>query len=152
MKRAALLFSLIALSFVSCQDLADKFKKKVAENVPGIEKDIVKIEELVKDMASDGSNTISWLRYPSISPDGSEIAFSFMGDIYITSVNGGYARSLTSSSSFESSPVWSNDGKNIAFLSDRHGNHDVFIISVNGGEAKRLTHHSANDIPLTFSP
>ncbi|HQN74136.1 MAG TPA: peptidase S41, partial [bacterium] len=31
-------------------------------------------------------------------------------------------------------------------------NHDVFIISVNGGEAKRLTHHSANDIPLTFSP
>ncbi|HPG36039.1 MAG TPA: S41 family peptidase [bacterium] len=152
MKRAALLFSLIALSFVSCQDLADKFKKKVAENVPGIEKDIVKIEELVKDMASDGSNTISWLRYPSISPDGREIAFSFMGDIYITSVKGGYARPLTHASSFESAPVWSNDGKNIAFLSDRHGNHDVFIISVNGGEAKRLTHHSANDIPLTFSP
>jgi tricorn protease len=151
MKRATLLFSLIALSFVSCQDLADKFKKKVAENVPGIEKDIVKIEELVKDLASDGSNTISWLRYPSISPDGREIAFSFMGDIYITSVNGGYARSLTSASSFESSPVWSNDGKNIAFLSDRHGNFDVFIISVNGGEAKRLTYHSANDTPLSFS-
>ena len=152
MKKALLLLTIVAISLVSCKDLTDKFKKKVVENVPKIEKKVVEIEKIARDLTTDNSNVLGWLRYPSISPDGKEIAFAFMGDIYITSVKGGFARPLTTSSSFESSPVWSNDGRKIAFLSDRYGNHDVFIIPVSGGEAKRLTHHSANDIPMTFSP
>src|SRR5690606_8660500 len=49
-------------------------------------------------------------------------------------------------------PVWSKDGKWIAFSSDRFGNFDVFIMPAEGGEAKRLTYHSANDYPYDFSP
>jgi Tol biopolymer transport system component len=49
-------------------------------------------------------------------------------------------------------PVWSHDGKWLAFASDRYGNFDVFIMPSSGGEAKRLTYHSANDYPYDFTP
>ncbi|RYY21829.1 MAG: peptidase S41, partial [Chitinophagaceae bacterium] len=49
-------------------------------------------------------------------------------------------------------PVWSRDGKQIAFASDRYGNFDVFVMPSSGGEAKRLTYHSANDLPYDFTP
>ncbi len=48
-------------------------------------------------------------------------------------------------------PVWSNDGKSIAFASNRYGNFDVFIVPADGGEPRRLTWHSANEYPYAFS-
>lgn len=152
MKRLISLFIMVAVSFFSCENFTEKFKKKISEKTPDIERHLVDMEKISSEISVGNSNKLNWLRYPSISPDGKEIAFAFMGNIYITSAKGGYARALTASSSFESTPVWSNDGKTIAFLSDRSGNHDIFIIPVSGGEAKRLTYHSANDIPMTFSP
>ena len=49
------------------------------------------------------------------------------------------ATPLTLSESYEFAPVWSHDGKSIAFASDRYGNFDVFVMPRAGGEAKRLT-------------
>ncbi len=95
---------------------------------------------------------VSWLRYPSISPDGTKIAFGFKGDIYVMSSKGGIATPLTIHESHDMMPIWSKDGKSIAFASDRFGNFDVFIISAEGGNPKRLTFHSANDYPQDFSP
>lgn len=91
-----------------------------------------------------------WLRYPSVSPDGQTIAFSFQGDIYTASVSGGQAETLTRHNAYDYMPVWSPDGKNIAFASDRYGNFDVFIIPATGGKARRLTIHSAGDYPSDF--
>jgi len=48
-------------------------------------------------------------------------------------------------------PVWSKDGKSIAFASDRYGNFDVFVIPAEGGEAKRITFHSAAEYPYSFT-
>jgi Tol biopolymer transport system component len=48
-------------------------------------------------------------------------------------------------------PVWSRDGRQIAFASDRYGNFDVFIVDAEGGEPVRLTWHSANEYPYTFT-
>jgi tricorn protease len=92
-----------------------------------------------------------WLRYPAISPDGKAIVFSFKGDIYSVPSAGGLAMPITLGDSYEYSPVWSRDGKSIAFASDRYGNFDVFIMPSGGGESKRLTFHSNNEIPTTFS-
>jgi tricorn protease len=91
-----------------------------------------------------------WLRYASISPDGTSILFNYKGDIYTVSSSGGIAKPLTLSASHEYAGVWSNDSKHIAFASDRYGNFDVFIMNVNGGEAKRLTYHSTNETPACF--
>jgi tricorn protease len=93
-----------------------------------------------------------WMRYPAISPDGKEIAFSYLGHIFVVPAAGGIARPLTLGDQYDYQPVWSPDGKQIAFASDRHGNFDVFIMPAKGGGAKRLTHHSANDVPQSFSP
>jgi tricorn protease len=93
-----------------------------------------------------------WLRYPAISPDGKTILFTYKSDIYKVSASGGTAYPLTVSDAYEFMPVWSPDGKWIAFASDRYGNHDIYLMPAEGGTSKRLTHHSANDFPYSFTP
>ena len=92
-----------------------------------------------------------WLRYPSISPDGKTIAFGYKGDIYKVNAEGGIAIPLIISEYHDQMPIWSHDGKSIAFASNRYGNFDVFILPTNGGSAKRLTFNSANDYPTDFT-
>ena len=92
-----------------------------------------------------------WLRYPAISPDGATILFCYQGDIYKVPAAGGQAFPLTISEAYDYAPVWSHDGRSIAFASDRFGNFDVFVMPAAGGEAKRLTFHSAADVPSCFT-
>ena len=92
-----------------------------------------------------------WLRYPAISPDGATIAFAYKGDLWAVPAKGGTAVPLTVSDSYEYAPVWSHDGKHLAFASDRHGNFDVFVMPAGGGEAKRLTFHSGGEVPSSFT-
>ncbi len=97
-------------------------------------------------------NVPTWLRYPAISPDGATIAFVYKGDIYRVPSDGGLAVLLTLNEAHETGPVWSRDGKSIAFASDRYGNYDVFVMPAAGGEARRLTFHSAAEFPYSFTP
>lgn len=96
--------------------------------------------------------TPEWMRFPAISPDGSQIAFCYKGDVYTVPTKGGEAKVLTLDESYERNPVWSPDGKSIAFASDRYGNFDVFVVPSSGGTATRLTFHSSGDIPSDFTP
>jgi tricorn protease len=93
-----------------------------------------------------------WLRHPAVSPDGTQIAFAYAGQIWIVPAGGGEAIALTDGNFYSTAPVWSPDSKRIAFASTRYGNDDVFVMPVAGGEIKRLTYHSADDIPMAFSP
>jgi Tol biopolymer transport system component len=93
----------------------------------------------------------SWMRYPAISPDGKTIAFTYKGDIYKVSSAGGTAAPLTTHTANDFMPVWSHDGKQIAFASDRYGNNDIYVISAEGGEAKRLTFYSSSELRTTVT-
>ena len=92
-----------------------------------------------------------WLRYPAISPDGQTLLFEYKGDIWSVPAAGGNAIPLTLSESYEFSPVWSHDGRSVAFASDRYGNFDVFVMPSDGGESKRLTYHSTREVPSSFT-
>jgi len=92
-----------------------------------------------------------WLRYPAIAPDGQSILFCYQGDIYKVAAAGGQAVPLTIGEAYDFAPVWSHDGRSIAFASDRYGNFDVFLVSAAGGEARRLTCHSGGELPSSFS-
>ncbi len=92
-----------------------------------------------------------WCRYPAISPDGKTIVFTYEGDLYRVPASGGVAVPLTTHEAHDYMPVWSRDGRQIAFASDRFGNFDVFVIPAEGGEAVRLTSHSASESPYAFS-
>lgn len=92
-----------------------------------------------------------WYTGAAISPDGKTIAFTYKGDIYSVSAKGGKAVPLTVNAAWDGSPVWSNDGKSLAFASDRHGSMDIFVMPSGGGKAKRLTYHNAGDRPFSFT-
>ena len=92
-----------------------------------------------------------WLRTPSISPDGSTIVFSYMGNLYRISQSGGTAIPITTGDAYDGWPVWSNDGKTIAFASDRYGNMDVYTMPATGGTPVRLTYNSSDDLPYDFT-
>ena len=96
-------------------------------------------------------NTEQWFRHAAISPNGKSIAFSYQGDLYLVASSGGLARALTQNNAWDGHPVWSRDGKQLAFASDRHGNLDIFLMPAVGGKATRITYHSADDIPNDFS-
>ena len=95
---------------------------------------------------------ILWMQQPAISPDGNWIAFEYKGNIFKVAASGGQAVPLTINTAYNGYPVWSHDGKSIAFASDRYGNFDVFIMPSTGGSATRLTFNSSRDIPYDFSP
>ncbi|MGV9011554.1 MAG: S41 family peptidase, partial [Flavobacteriales bacterium] len=103
-------------------------------------------------LSASAQNEAKWLRYPAISPDGKTIAFSYQGDLWRVDATGGTAYLLTTNEAYEFAPVWSHDGKRIAFASSRHGNDDVFIMPAEGGPATRLTENSASDVPSDFTP
>jgi len=102
--------------------------------------------------ATFAQNNPLWLRYPALSPDGKTIAFGYKGDLYTVPASGGIAVPLTIYESHDMMPVWSHDGKYIAFASDRYGNFDVFLMPATGGTPVRLTYNSAGDYPYDFSP
>ncbi len=92
-------------------------------------------------------------RHPAPSPDGSRIAFSWQGDLWLVPANGGMAERLTAHPAVERFPVWSPDGRLIAFVSTRHGNDDVFVMPVDRSSAPvRLSYASTSDIPNAFTP
>src|SRR5690348_3787728 len=82
---------------------------------------------------------------PSVSPDGSEIAFVSGGDIWTVPARGGDARLLVSHPATESRPLYSPDGKFLAFTSTRSGNGDVYVLAFATGELKRLTFDDSNE-------
>jgi len=92
-----------------------------------------------------------WIRYQTISPDGKNIVFTYKGDLFRVSARGGVARQLTYHEAHDYMPVWSRDGRSIAFASDRYGNFDVFVMDAQGGPATRLTYHSNDESPYSFS-
>ncbi|RZK60324.1 MAG: peptidase S41 [Pedobacter sp.] len=102
-------------------------------------------------IAANAETQPQWMRYPSISPDGTSIVFTFKGDLYKVSSAGGTAQQITFHDAHDFMPVWSKDGKQIAFASNRYGNFDIFIMNANGGAAKRLTYHSADEFPYSFT-
>jgi tricorn protease len=92
-------------------------------------------------------------RHPAPSPDGSQIAFSWQGDLWLVPAEGGQAARLTAHPAVERFPVWSRDGSLIAFASNRHGNDDVFVMPADGSAAPtRLTYASTGDLPDDFTP
>lgn len=95
-----------------------------------------------------------WLRYPALSPDGRQIAFSAQGQLWVVPREGGPARLLVASApgGRVMRPVWSPDGKRLAYAADTHGQNDVFVVPAEGGVAQRLTQHSADEQPIGFTP
>ncbi|WP_028890600.1 S41 family peptidase [Tenacibaculum sp. 47A_GOM-205m] len=91
------------------------------------------------------------IRKPAISPDASQMAFSYYGDIWLYNFNNQQTKRLTIHKGYESDPVWNDNGTEIAFSSNRKGNDNVFITSVNGGVPKQLTFYPTTNTPTDWT-
>jgi len=88
----------------------------------------------------------TWLS-PDLSPDGATIVFELLGDLFaVDAHSGGAARALTTGMAFDSQPVFSPDGRDIAFISDRSGTENVWIIAADGGNPRQLTRLDDNAV------
>ena len=82
------------------------------------------------------------LRFPATN--GTEVVFSYAGDLFTAPLSGGEARRLTSHIGYEMFAHYSPDGKTIAFTGEYDGNREVYIIPAGGGEPVRLTYTATN--------
>ncbi|MFB9842167.1 S41 family peptidase [Mucilaginibacter ginsenosidivorans] len=83
--------------------------------------------------------------YPTLTPDGKTVIFSYEGDLWKAEIGNPVASRLTAMQGEETSPRVSPDGKWLAFSSNQFGNNDVYLMPLAGGEIKQLTFHDAND-------
>ena len=89
--------------------------------------------------ASSSTVAQPYFTEPSLSPDRHEIAFVSGGDIWTVPSTGGTAALLVSHSATEARPLYSPDGRQLAFISTRTGNGDIYVLTLGSGELKRLT-------------
>ncbi|MCE2616145.1 S41 family peptidase [Phocaeicola oris] len=82
------------------------------------------------------------LRFPTTN--GSDVVFSYGGDLYKAPIHGGEAVRLTSHVGYEMFARFSPDGKSIAFTGQYDGNTEVYLIPASGGEPVRLTYTATN--------
>ena len=115
-----------------------------------MKRQLIGVAALALSLQAYAADDAAWMRYPAISPDGTQIAFSFKGDIYTVATNGGRANQITTNPAHDTRPIWSPDGKQIAFASDRLGGMDIYLVDKEGGIPTRLTTHSGNETPLAF--
>jgi Tol biopolymer transport system component len=81
----------------------------------------------------------TWMNV-DVSPDGRQIAFDLLGDIYVMPITGGTPTRITSGLPFDMQPRFSPDSRMIAFTSDRGGGDNVWIMNADGSDPRQITH------------
>jgi Tol biopolymer transport system component len=84
------------------------------------------------------TNEGTWMA-PDIAPDGKSILFDLLGDIYSIDSAGGQARLVLSGPAFDANPVFSPDGKQFAFISDRSGASNLWIANADGSNPRQIS-------------
>jgi tricorn protease len=93
------------------------------------------------------------LRFPAVYAN--QVVFTYAGDLYTVSSEGGVARKLTSHDGYETFAHFSPDGKWLAFTAQYDGNTEVYLMDSQGGIPKRLTYTAViprNDIADRMGP
>jgi len=80
----------------------------------------------------------TWMNL-DVSPDGREIAFDLLGDIYVVPIAGGEARPLATGNAWDMQPRYSPSGSEIAFTSDRGGGDNIWVMNRDGSAPRAIT-------------
>ena len=97
-------------------------------------------------------------RFPSFSPDGNQVAFSWDGDkqdnydIYVQLADGGTPLRLTANPAVDTAPAWSPDGRQIAFVRHEGNGCSILLISPLGGAERKLTDAACSHLTLAWTP
>jgi imidazolonepropionase-like amidohydrolase/Tol biopolymer transport system component len=129
MRNTQILAVLLFLAIPVLSDAQDK-KKWDVNNPGGPGKDV-----------SFTVNEGTWMNL-DVSPDGKDIVFDLLGDIYIMPATGGDAKVLRQGMAMEVQPRFSPDGKKILFTSDVAGGDNIWMMDKDGSHPKQITKES----------
>ena len=87
-----------------------------------------------------------------ISPDGTMVAFAWVGDIWVAEIDTGRCSRVTDNVAHDYHPVWFPGNEKLAFTSNRDGNDDIYTVPISGGVPARHTWHVNYDIALDVTP
>ncbi len=89
---------------------------------------------------------------PSWHPEGSALAYSMRGDIWVQQLGADQARAVTQGPGYHFEPAWSPDGEWIALAVDTNGNLDIAVVRADGTDFRRLTTDGAVDVQPAWMP
>ncbi len=87
------------------------------------------------------TNEGTWMNL-DVSPDGKEIVFDMLGDIYSMPITGGTAKILSGGIAFDVQPRFSPNGKYISYTSDKSGGDNIWIMNRDGSNKRQITRES----------
>jgi Tol biopolymer transport system component len=106
-----------------------------------------------RDFTSTTPRKTLGLVRPVISPDGTQIAFAAVGDIYVMPVTGGAAVNLTKDEALDTDPSWSPDGGSLVYSSDKNSPHlQLWIRDMKSGVSRKITNIATQPQGASFSP
>ena len=85
-----------------------------------------------------GPQPVRGIMHPAVSPDGRQVAFAALGDLWVMPVDGA-PRRLTSDAALDATPAWSPDGTSLAYSSDRSGTMNIWIRDIQSGADRQVT-------------
>jgi len=130
--------TLLSLAVASATNAAEEEKKKWDVNAQPGESAVVNLD----------TRTGTWMTV-DVSPDGQQIVFDLLGDLYVIPMAGGEAKALTHSVAWDMQARFSPDGKRITYMSDAAGGDNVWLMNADGSDAKAVT---SEDFRLLNNP
>jgi Tol biopolymer transport system component len=125
---------LTARATTTPQDPAQKDDKDKDEKEKKPEKLPIEPKRKIPFTTDEGT----WMTL-DVSPDGKQIVFDILGDLYLLPIAGGEAKALTTGMPWDCQPRFSPDGKQIAFISDKTGSDNIWLINTDGSNPKQVT-------------
>ncbi len=101
---------------------------------------------------NDSVLTVRQIRGARPSPDGKRLVFSALDRLYTMDLPAGTPKRLTASTDGEHAPVWSPDGKYIAYVSWNEDGGDIWRVPAAGGRPEKLTTQTAYYDDIMYSP
>lgn len=107
----------------------------------------------VRDFTSTTPRKVLGIVKPVISPDGSQIAFAAVGDIYVMPTNGGAPVNITKDEALDTDPAWSPDGASLVYSSDKGSPHlQLWIRDMKSRQSRRVTNLTTQPQGAAYSP
>ena len=109
-------------------------------------------ERTPRSFEAGGPEPVLGIVAPTVSPDGRQVAFTALGDLWLLDTGNATPRRLTDDPFVDVMPAWSRDGSQLAYASDREGSLDIWVRDMASGAERRATTLPGGEVGPAFSP